>query len=97
MKAVIVAAGFAFILTLIGSPFAIATLRRLKAAQPIRDIYVEAHQAKRGTPTMGGLIFTCATIAAYVVGHLVESTLPRQQIVPAGPTITGLVLLGLMV
>ena len=97
MKAVIAATAFAFMVTLIGTPFAVAFLRRLKAAQPIRDIYVEAHQVKRGTPTMGGIVFICATLAAYVIGHLVEKTLPSRQIVPPGPTITGLVLLGLMV
>jgi len=97
MGAVIMAGAFAFVLTLIGSPFVIATLRRLKAAQPIRGVYVEAHQLKRGTPTMGGLIFILATLAAYVVGHLVERTLPSRQIASRGPTVTGLVLLGLMV
>jgi phospho-N-acetylmuramoyl-pentapeptide-transferase len=94
---VIFAAGFAFALTLIGAPFMIATLRRLKAAQPIRDIYVQAHQVKRGTPTMGGLIFIGTILAAYLVGHLAENTLPSQQIVARGPTVTGLVLLGLLV
>ncbi|HEY2795265.1 MAG TPA: phospho-N-acetylmuramoyl-pentapeptide-transferase [Micromonosporaceae bacterium] len=97
MKAVIAAAGFAFIVTLVGTPFAVALLRRLKAAAPIRDIYVEAHQVKRGTPTMGGLVIITATLAAYVIGHLAEKTLPSRQIVPPGPTMTGLVLLGLMV
>jgi phospho-N-acetylmuramoyl-pentapeptide-transferase len=97
MKAVIAAAAFAFIVTLIGTPFAIASLRRLKAAQPIRDINPVAHQLKRGTPTMGGIVFVCGTLGAYVIGHLVLKTLPSEQIVPPGPTITGLVLLGLMV
>src|SRR6266545_2818929 len=36
-------------------------------------------------------------VAAYLAGHLILNTLPEQQIVPPGPTITGLVLLGLMV
>jgi phospho-N-acetylmuramoyl-pentapeptide-transferase len=97
MKAVIVAAAFAFIVTLIGTPFAIVNLKRLKAAQPIRDINPIAHQMKRGTPTMGGIVFICGTLGAYVIGHLVLKTLPTEQIVPPGPTITGLVLLGLMV
>jgi phospho-N-acetylmuramoyl-pentapeptide-transferase len=97
MTAVIMAGALAFVLTLAGSPFVIATLRRLKAAQPIRGVYVEAHQVKRGTPTMGGLIFIFATLVAYSIGHLVEKTLPGRQTVPPGPTITGLVLLGLMV
>lgn len=92
MTAVIMGGTLAFVLTLIGSPFVIAGLRRLKAAQPIRDIYVDAHQVKRGTPTMGGLIFTAAILAAYFVAK----ALPGER-VPSGPTITGLVLLGLLV
>jgi phospho-N-acetylmuramoyl-pentapeptide-transferase len=97
MKAVIAAAAFAFIVTLVGTPFAMASLKRLGAAQPIRDINPIAHQMKRGTPTMGGLVFVCGTLGAYVIGHLVLKTLPSEQIVPPGPTITGLVLLGLLV
>ncbi|GIH16655.1 phospho-N-acetylmuramoyl-pentapeptide-transferase [Rugosimonospora africana] len=97
MTAVVIAAPLAFVLALIGSPFVIAGLRRLRAAQPIRGVYVEAHQVKRGTPTMGGLIFIGATLVAYFIGHLAEKALPSQQIVPPRPTITGLVLLGLMV
>jgi len=46
---------------------------------------------------MGGLVFIGATLIAYVAGHLVLKTLPAEQIVPPGPTMTGLVLLGLMV
>jgi phospho-N-acetylmuramoyl-pentapeptide-transferase len=97
MKAVIAAAAFAFIVTLIGTPFAVASLKRLGAAQPIRDINPVAHQKKRGTPTMGGIVFICGTLGAYVIGHLVLRTLPTEQIVPPGPTMTGLVILGLMV
>jgi phospho-N-acetylmuramoyl-pentapeptide-transferase len=97
MRAVIVAMTVGFVLTLLGSPLAIAGLRRAKAGQPIRDINPEAHQRKRGTPTMGGLIFIGGTLVAYTAGHLVLKTLPSTQIFPPGPTITGLVLLGLMV
>jgi phospho-N-acetylmuramoyl-pentapeptide-transferase len=46
---------------------------------------------------MGGLIFIGTILAAYLVGHLAENTLPSQQIVARGPTVTGLVLLGLLV
>jgi phospho-N-acetylmuramoyl-pentapeptide-transferase len=97
MRAVIVAMTVGFVLTLLGSPLAIAALRKLRAGQPIRDINPVAHQLKRGTPTMGGLIFIVGTVVAYTAGHLVLKTLPPRQIVPPGPTITGLVLLGLMV
>jgi phospho-N-acetylmuramoyl-pentapeptide-transferase len=97
MLSVAVAAAVAFALALLGTPFAVKALVRLKAAQPIRDINPEAHQAKRGTPTMGGLILILATIAAYAVGHLVMANLPSRQVVSDGPTMTALVLLGLMV
>jgi phospho-N-acetylmuramoyl-pentapeptide-transferase len=96
MRAVIVAACVAFVLTLFGTPFAIRGFTRLRAAQPIRDINT-SHAGKRGTPTMGGVVFIVGTVIAYGAGHLVLKTLPEQQIVPPGPTISGLFLLGLMV
>lgn len=94
---VIVAVCVAFVVTLLGTPLAIRALTKLKAGQPIRDINPAGHSGKRGTPTMGGLVFIGATLIAYVVGHLVLKTLSKNYIVPPGPTITGLVLLGLFV
>jgi phospho-N-acetylmuramoyl-pentapeptide-transferase len=96
MRAVIVAAAVAFVITLFGTPFAIRAFVRLRAAQPIRDINT-SHAGKRGTPTMGGVVFIFGTVIAYFAGHLVLKTLPEKQIVPPGPTVTGAVLLGLMV
>ncbi len=94
---VIVAVCVAFVISLIGTPFAIRALRKLKAGQPIRDINPAGHELKRGTPTMGGIVFICGTLAAYVAGHLTLKTLPPTYTVPPGPTMTGLVLLGLFV
>ena len=94
---VIVAVCVAFVISLVGTPTAIRALTKLKAGQPIRDINPAAHSLKRGTPTMGGLVFIGGTLVAYVAGHLTLKTLPNTYIVPPGPTITGLVLLGLMV
>jgi phospho-N-acetylmuramoyl-pentapeptide-transferase len=96
MRAVIVAAAVAFVITLFGTPFAIRGFVKLRAAQPIRDINT-SHAGKRGTPTMGGVVFIGGTVLAYFAGHLVLKTLPEKQIVPPGPTVTGAVLLGLMV
>jgi phospho-N-acetylmuramoyl-pentapeptide-transferase len=96
MRAVIVAAAVAFVITLFGTPFAIRGFIKLRAAQPIRDINT-SHAGKRGTPTMGGVVFIFGTVVAYFAGHLVLKTLPEAQIVPPGPTVTGAVLLGLMV
>ena len=96
MRAVIVAACVAFVVSLFGTPIAIRAFTRLKAAQPIRDINV-SHAGKRGTPTMGGVVFIFGTLVAYVAGHVIFDMLPGERIKPPGPTITGLVLLGLMV
>jgi phospho-N-acetylmuramoyl-pentapeptide-transferase len=97
VRAVIVAAAVAFLVSLFGTPLAIKVFTRLKAGQPIRTDGPQMHMTKSGTPTMGGVVFIVATVIAYVAGHLALTTLPPQQIFQVGPTITALVLLGLMV
>ncbi|GAB3941275.1 phospho-N-acetylmuramoyl-pentapeptide-transferase [Micromonospora vulcania] len=93
----IVAVGVAFIVSLFCTPIAIKVFTRLKAGQPIRTDGPAMHQGKKGTPTMGGVVFILATVIAYVAGHLALTTLPDLQIAQVEPTITALVLLGLMV
>ena len=44
---------------------AVPLLRKIKAGQRI-NVYVEAHQKKSGTPTMGGIIFIIPTILTTV-------------------------------
>jgi phospho-N-acetylmuramoyl-pentapeptide-transferase len=100
VRAVIIAAFAAFVLSILLTPVAIKVFTRLRADQPIRsEGPVPPHLAKRGTPTMGGVAFILATVIAYVAAHVVLSTLPdaQQRLIPAGPTATGVVLLGLFV
>ncbi|BCJ51055.1 phospho-N-acetylmuramoyl-pentapeptide-transferase [Actinoplanes sp. NBRC 14428] len=97
MRAVIVAAAVAFIISLFGTPVAIRVFTALKAGQPIRSVGPASHQGKKGTPTMGGVAFIVATVLAYVAGHIALTTLPSQQIAQVQPTMTALVLLGLFV
>ena len=97
MRAVIVAAAVAFIISLFGTPVAIRVFTALKAGQPIRTIGPSSHQGKRGTPTMGGVAFIVATVFAYAAGHVALTTLPDRQIAQEKPTMTALVLLGLFV
>ncbi|MDY7086646.1 MAG: phospho-N-acetylmuramoyl-pentapeptide-transferase [Actinomycetota bacterium] len=97
MRAVIVAAAVAFIISLFGTPIAIRVFTALKAGQPIRTIGPATHQGKKGTPTMGGVAFIIATVFAYVAGHIALTTLPERQIAQESPTMTALVLLGLFV
>jgi len=97
VRAVIVAAAVAFIITLFGTPVAIRVFTALKAGQPIRSIGPSTHQGKKGTPTMGGVAFIVATVFAYAAGHVALTTLPERQIAQESPTMTALVLLGLFV
>jgi phospho-N-acetylmuramoyl-pentapeptide-transferase len=97
VRAVIVAAAVAFIVSLFGTPIAIKVFTALKAGQPIRTLGPQSHQGKRGTPTMGGVAFILATVVSYVAGHLALTTLPERQIAQEKPTMTALVLLGLFV
>jgi len=97
VRAVIVAAAVAFIISLFGTPVAIRVFTALKAGQPIRSLGPASHQGKKGTPTMGGVAFIVATVFAYVAGHVALTTLPERQIAQEGPTMTALVLLGLFV
>jgi phospho-N-acetylmuramoyl-pentapeptide-transferase len=97
VRAVIVAAAVAFIISLFGTPVAIRVFTAMKAGQPIRSVGPASHQGKKGTPTMGGVAFIVATVLAYVAGHVALTTLPSQQIKQVDPTMTALVLLGLFV
>jgi phospho-N-acetylmuramoyl-pentapeptide-transferase len=97
VRAVFVAAFVAFLISLFGTPFAIRAFTRLKADQPIRSDGPQTHQTKKGTPTMGGVVFIFATLIAYTGGHIALTTLPEAQLVPGGPTATAVVLLGLLV
>ena len=51
------AAILSFAVTVIAGRFLIPWLRRLKAGQEIREDGPTWHNAKAGTPTMGGLMF----------------------------------------
>src|SRR4051812_8412727 len=80
VRAVIVAAAAAFIISLFGTPVAVRVFTALKAGQPIRSIGPATHLTKTGTPTMGGVVFIVATVFAYVAGHIALTTLPERQI-----------------
>ncbi len=54
--AVLATLALSFILTVIAGKIILPILRAKKVGQPINE-YVEAHQVKAGTPTMGGISF----------------------------------------
>src|SRR5690606_13652033 len=99
MRAVVVAAAVAFLVSLLCTPWAIRAFSRLRAGQPIRTDGPQTHLPKQGTPTMGGVVFIVAVVVAYIAGHvsLAAYPLPERQIAQVGPSMTALVLLGLFV
>jgi phospho-N-acetylmuramoyl-pentapeptide-transferase len=97
MRAVFVAGVVAFLVSIFGTPIAMRQFIKLKADQPIRDYGPQTHLTKKGTPTMGGVVFIVGTLIAYIAGHLTLTTLPDAQLKPTGPTATAVVLLGLFV
>lgn len=70
-----------FLIALALGPIIIPMLRRLKAGQTIREEMHASHQAKAGTPTMGGLIFVIAAlIATLIFAPRTGQSLPRLLI-----------------
>ena len=67
MLNVILTGVVSFIITSIAAPIIIPILKRLKFGQSIREIGPSWHEGKKGTPTMGGIIFIAAiTIVALI-------------------------------
>jgi phospho-N-acetylmuramoyl-pentapeptide-transferase len=70
--ALLVAAGFSLFFTLFLTPLFVRLFKRLNWGQFIRDDGPQTHHTKRGTPTMGGIIFILGATLGYLVGHLVS-------------------------
>ncbi|MFG1923748.1 phospho-N-acetylmuramoyl-pentapeptide-transferase [Cryptosporangium sp. NPDC048952] len=87
MRSVLAAAFVAFVVSIFGTPVAIRYLHRLKFGQEIRTDGPKHHASKRGTPTMGGIVFILATVIAYVVAQIV---IGDHRVSPTAVTLLGL-------
>jgi phospho-N-acetylmuramoyl-pentapeptide-transferase len=87
VRTILVASAVSLILGLIGTPWWIRLVRRLGYGQMIRDDGPQAHESKRGTPTMGGTVFIVASLVGYAIAHLATTT---------RPTVSGVLVLFLM-
>jgi phospho-N-acetylmuramoyl-pentapeptide-transferase len=61
--------GLALVVAGLMTPVLIGYLTRKRIGQPIREDGPVTHQAKAGTPTMGGLVMLVALVAGYLIGH----------------------------
>ncbi|WP_217143194.1 phospho-N-acetylmuramoyl-pentapeptide-transferase [Streptomyces sp. AC627_RSS907] len=95
MKQILFAGVIGLFLTLVGTPLLIKLLARKGYGQYIRDDGPREHASKRGTPTMGGIAFILATVIAYFLAKMITGYLDEEA--DAGPTFSGLLVLGLMV
>ncbi|MBM7830774.1 phospho-N-acetylmuramoyl-pentapeptide-transferase [Agromyces cerinus] len=89
MRALLTAGALSLAFTLFLTPLFIRLFTRLGWGQFIRDDGPQSHHVKRGTPTMGGIIFILGTLFGYFVATLLVSD--------EKPTATGLLVLFMMV
>ncbi len=88
MIALLIAGGFSLFFTLFATPLFIRLFKKLEWGQFIRDDGPQSHHTKRGTPTMGGIVFILGAVLGYLVGHLASG-------VPW--TMVGVLVIGMMV
>ena len=88
MRQILIAGAFALVFALFGTRVLIRILAGKGYGQIIRDDGPSSHQIKRGTPTMGGIIFILAAVLGYFVAHLISGT---------AVTVSALLVMGLVV
>lgn len=72
MRQILIAGAFALVFSLFGTRVLIRVLAVRGYGQIIRDDGPSSHHIKRGTPTMGGIIFILAAVLGYLIAHLVS-------------------------
>ncbi|WP_127782497.1 phospho-N-acetylmuramoyl-pentapeptide-transferase [Rhodococcus sp. X156] len=90
MRQILIAAGIAFAVSILLTPYLIKVFSGQGFGQEIRQEGPASHQAKRGTPTMGGVAIIAALWAGYWGSHAIGAGLEAE-----GPTASGLLVLGL--
>ena len=71
MIALLIAGAFSLAFTLFLTPLFARLFTRIGWGQFIRDDGPQTHHTKRGTPTMGGIVFLLGAFLGYLVGHWV--------------------------
>ncbi|GAA1614463.1 phospho-N-acetylmuramoyl-pentapeptide-transferase [Leucobacter chromiireducens] len=79
MIALLIAGGFSLLYSLLLTPVFVRIFNRLKWGQPIRVDGPKEHEVKRGTPTMGGIIFISGSVIAYFLGKLIMGETPTPS------------------
>ena len=77
MRAVVLAAAIAVLISLLGTPWVIRYLTRKQFGQFIRQDGPASHHTKRGTPTMGGVVILVAAVLGWGLGNLFTGHTPN--------------------
>lgn len=96
MIGVIASFAVGLVLSLGLTPLFIRFLVRHQYGQFIRQDGPTQHLTKRGTPTMGGVVFIGATIIAWLAGNAVNRTLPAYSSLLLAFLFVGLGIVGLL-
>lgn len=82
MIAVLISGAVAMVLSLVATPLVIRWFSRRGMGQSVRvdNEFNPPHEAKEGTPTMGGVGFVGAAVIAFVLGHLTDARLSRAGV-----------------
>jgi phospho-N-acetylmuramoyl-pentapeptide-transferase len=79
MRAILFGGGFALLISLLGTRWAISLFTRIGYGQPIRDDGPTSHHTKRGTPTMGGLVIIVSVLVAYFAAKIITRSEPSAS------------------
>ena len=79
MIALLIAAGVAMGVSLVGTRVLVPWLRARGVGQPIRLDGPEGHLTKAGTPTMEGVAIVAGAVAGYLVSHLRPETIVTRS------------------
>jgi phospho-N-acetylmuramoyl-pentapeptide-transferase len=96
VRTILVAAGVATLLALLGTPLAIRMFTARGYGQEIREDGPAGHATKRGTPTMGGTVIIVAALAGYFTGHFTTGDPPSASGLLVLMLMTGLGAVGFM-
>jgi phospho-N-acetylmuramoyl-pentapeptide-transferase len=88
LRQILIAGAFALIFALFGTRLLIRILAGKGYGQIIRDDGPSSHHIKRGTPTMGGIIFILAAVLGYFFAHLITGN---------SVTVSAMLVMGLVV
>jgi phospho-N-acetylmuramoyl-pentapeptide-transferase len=73
--ALLLSAGIALLVSLVGTPLLIRWLHARGIGQQIREEGPRGHATKAGTPTMGGVMIVAAAFSGYAVSHVRPNTI----------------------